>query len=358
MLLPSLRRMGIGGIFALTMAGLTLQSCNPLMPRAKKESVSSVSVAFDPTVLGDLAAHMKTLQIRVFSVVNDQTSAQEGADIRLAIEAQKKDYTIENIALGLKEIEISILNESDLALGTGKVRILVKPGLNKTEPVVIKLKKIDNPVTSITLAFVIKGKIGDQDLAASVKRVDFSWKTETTAQNGISNLVRSTGETEAGGISFTEIKPILDSDCVKCHKEGNAKGKLKLDRFPFESGLIADSNELLKEIMNRIQDEDAPMPPAGLMEDGKINSFKSWEDNKFALANIPAGTNSFSTTLPDLRVSDKLSGVITLYGDNDIKLGEKEITPYVIEENGKVSQELEFSLAQPAVVIPVVVEVE
>lgn len=358
MLNVSLRRIGLGGIFALSMVGFSLQSCSSLKPRSLQENTSSVSVAFDPTVLGDVAANMKTLQIRVFKVVNELTSTQEGGDSRLAIEQQKKDYTLEKISLGLKEIEISILNESDLALGTGKIRVLVRPGINKTYAVIIKIKKISNPVTTVALNFLIRGDIDGQDLMVNVKKVEFSWKTEMAAQSGVVLLNRGIDIAGPSQVTYDEIKSVLEGNCVSCHKEGLAKAKLKVDRFPFVSGSIANQADLMAAIMVRIQDVDAPMPPAALMAVDKIDLVKAWETGGFAKSAVASGSNSFTAGLVDMRTTDKLTGVVTLYGEGDVKLGEKEISPYIVEENGVLKQDVELTLPAPVVSIPIVVQPE
>jgi uncharacterized membrane protein/mono/diheme cytochrome c family protein len=68
------------------------------------------------------------------------------------------------------------------------------------------------------------------------------------------------------------IQPIFDQRCVQCHKEGKAKGKLRMDRFDelmkggFEGPAVIPGNAAASRIVERMvlpEDDDLHMPPAG-----------------------------------------------------------------------------------------------
>lgn len=347
---PSHSRSGVSLLIALVTA---LSACTPLSPRKLigkgGDDTSNVSVAFDPSTLGELAQSMKTLQVRIYKVENDVTGAQEGDAQRFAIESQRREYTISDVQLGLKDIEVAILDTQDLALGTGKVRVLVKPGKNKTEPLVIKLTQIVQPIVTLPIEIKVDGAGAAQVQAAAIE-----WQTATTAMRTVSLSAASTGGLTAN--YETDIKPIMEAECVSCHREGNAKRKLKLDRWPFVSGNIADSAQLLAVVMERIQNAEDPMPQAGLMDSALIDKMKDWQAADF-LASAPTGGQMlFRGAIADLKVSEALSCTLVLTAVDGIELLRKDLGGHVVQESGVLTHSLTLDLEAPSVDIPIVVE--
>ncbi|MBC7980719.1 MAG: hypothetical protein H7Y36_09180 [Armatimonadetes bacterium] len=85
------------------------------------------------------------------------------------------------------------------------------------------------------------------------------------------------------------IHPILESRCIKCHKEGNSKGKLRMDTFDLlvkggkegsalEAGNASDSNMIIRAELP--DDDEEHMPPEGKpqIEDHELLIVKWWID--------------------------------------------------------------------------------
>ncbi len=86
------------------------------------------------------------------------------------------------------------------------------------------------------------------------------------------------------------VAPILERRCVQCHKEGKAKGKLRMDTFEmlvkggkegpaFEAGNSANSNIIIRPELP--EDDEEHMPPEGKkdIEDYELAVLKWWIDS-------------------------------------------------------------------------------
>jgi hypothetical protein len=329
---------------------LTSVACDPLKPGLKRnKDTSSVSVAIDPTTLGDLADQMQTLQVRIFRVENDQRGAAEGEAQRFPIERQRQEYTVRGITLGMKEFEVAILDTNDFALGTGKVRVLVQPGKNRTEPLVIRLTEVVQPQAHVPMELKLSGAG-----AALVQSASVHWQSVTGSGDVALTLVPAPN---AGAVGYAQdVKPILEANCVPCHREGNALRKLKLDRFPFVSTYILDRDALLAEVIARIQDVDAPMPQDGNLEQPLIDKLLAWQAGGF-LADAPAaGEVVFKGVIENQRVADLVAADLTLSGTDGARLLQKDLEPYLVEEGATFNVSLTVDLEDPSVEIPIVVE--
>lgn len=324
-------------------------ACTNVKPRHQNDESSHVSVAFDPAAIGELANQMKTLRFRIYDVQNDVRGAQEGQDNSQAIEAQKTEYTLEGIQLGWKDLEVSILDAQSNALGTGALRILVKPGLNQAGPLVVKIAPLPQTTTNLGIQLTLKSE-AEADPASYVKKAVFAWKAQDAATSGEIEL--TLGDATIG---FDRVLPVIEENCYGCHTaSNNGNKKLKLSVYPFKSGLIADQGELLAKIMERVQNADSPMPQDGLMAQDKIDLMKAWQAGGFAAASTAAG--SFRGELKDLKVTDKITGTLTLYGVDGVELAKQEIAAHTVEINGLLSFEAQLDLAAPSVAVQIVVE--
>ena len=71
------------------------------------------------------------------------------------------------------------------------------------------------------------------------------------------------------------IKKIVGNKCIGCHK-GYGAGNLNLETYE-NVKLSAQKN-----LLNRINDTDYPMPKSGLMSQKNRDAFQKWKDNGFA----------------------------------------------------------------------------
>jgi len=102
------------------------------------------------------------------------------------------------------------------------------------------------------------------------------------------------------GVDFNkDIKPILESRCVKCHGEKKQKGEYRLDNAKDilvagdseETPIVAGSPEksYLLKLVSMTDDDDDVMPPkGGTLTKDQVAKIKAWikEGAKF-----PAGVN-------------------------------------------------------------------
>lgn len=95
----------------------------------------------------------------------------------------------------------------------------------------------------------------------------------------------------------TDIQPILEARCVKCHGEKKQKGEYRLsnakdivvagesEEHPLVAGKAAKS--YIVKLINMSEDDDDVMPPkGGTLTKDQIAKIKSWID---AGAKFPAG---------------------------------------------------------------------
>ena len=83
-----------------------------------------------------------------------------------------------------------------------------------------------------------------------------------------------------------EIKPILESRCVKCHGEKKQKGDFRLDNAAdlIDSGDSAPNvvagapgESYLVELIAMTEDDDDVMPPkGGVLEKAQVDKIKQW----------------------------------------------------------------------------------
>jgi len=86
------------------------------------------------------------------------------------------------------------------------------------------------------------------------------------------------------------VAPIFERRCVECHKQGKAKGKLRMDTFEmlvkggkegpaFEAGNSANSNIIIRSELP--EDDEEHMPPEGKkdLEDHELAVLKWWIDS-------------------------------------------------------------------------------
>ena len=345
-------------------AALALASCDTLKPHNVTRDLSRVAVSFDPTApgIGPLAAQMKTLQVRVFGLTNDVVGPQEGADQSFPIVQQQKEYDITGVHLGMKRFDVAILDANGAALGVGTLKWLVKPGLNHTDPLIIKIKSAEQQVASISLDFAFTAD-GNVDPTPQIKKVVLKWKTENSSQSGELELTKS-GAVATNALGFADVKSIFldngDATCAAsgCHSGAHPSAKLDLASFPFKSGKIADKATLMKAVVDRMNDQDNPMPPDGVLAADVLNKIAAWQTGGFLETAPAAGTvdKDYRAKIDGLKVTDKLSGTLIVTGENGVEIYKEDVTSYVIEQNGVMKMSCNINVAAPTVAIPIEVQ--
>jgi hypothetical protein len=108
---------------------------------------------------------------------------------------------------------------------------------------------------------------------------------------------------------FGQVKPLLESRCVECHRGAKAKGGLRLDDavaaraggdtgVVFQPGVIKDSLLLHRIITD---DEDKAMPPSGArLTAGEVKLLERWIAEGATWPDMPLARRSFSDAADDL----------------------------------------------------------
>ncbi len=353
---PSMKLKPLSLAALLAAGALSAQSCS-LKPRGGgARNTAKLAVAFDSSALpAALAAQMKTLQVRVFRVEGTTRTGAPELEVPIGIVAGQAEYVIKGVKIGLKEIEVAILDADGNALGLGVVQHLVTPGVNQVKQLRIEIAAIANALTTVAIDLGLSTE-AESNPTTLVQKAVFTWSTQNGHQSGVLELARAAA-VAPGTVTYAEIKPILDENCVSCHKSitgGPGNNKLKLNEFPFKSGkpALAGNAALMAEVLKRIQDAASPMPQDDLMPQAMIDKVKAWQTAGYL--GLVVSDGRFKGAIPQLKVADLLLGTVVFTGENGVKLGEKTITPAVIEADKPVKLDLTLDMQDPTLHVPIV----
>jgi hypothetical protein len=234
---------------------------------------------------------------------------------------------------------------------------MVVPGKNTTSPITVTLSAVPDAKTTVAIDLGLTAN-APYDAATLVKKVVIVWKTQSGSESGTLELVRPEA-TSPAALSYVDMKPIIDDNCISCHKSATAGNKLKLDVFPFKSGKIQDAKALLAKIIERVNNLDNPMPPSdedepSLLPKETLDKFAAWQTGGFLAAPVVAD-GRYRGVLPALKVSDMLACTMTVTGDGGTVLDKEDLAPYVVAPNKPVSFDYVLQIEDPTVSVPIVV---
>lgn len=93
---------------------------------------------------------------------------------------------------------------------------------------------------------------------------------------GICFMSACGGESE--GVTYNdEVKTTMSNYCVTCHSGSAPSAGLSLNTYANVKDAVEN-----KGLLDRIQDENEPMPPGGLMPETEIQIIKDWMDGGFS----------------------------------------------------------------------------
>lgn len=229
---------------------------------------AGVNVALSAQDMAYLASHNPTkVRIRVFAVVDGQKGDQEGNDSLFDLVQDSATYKVEKVKLGLKEFEVSILNEATETVGSGSGRHLVKPGLSQMEPISIKLIPPEVRRRNLDLNLFVQVEIpGEQP--------------KTT---------------------YVDVKNTILQACAGCHTDKmpdgspkEPKGGLILTDFPYVSVTHPErsQDDLVYDMVYWMKDPTDPMPPRPdpRVPTDKIDLIEKWRTD--GLIKFPSADQS------------------------------------------------------------------
>lgn len=158
-----------------------------------------------------------------------------------------------------------------------------------------------------------------------------------------------------GSVDFkSEILPIFESKCFRCHGKGESKGGLKLDadeisRHIRASGAIRPGNSGRSDLVERLETDDADekMPKNGTMDKAQIELVKKWIDEGAKLdgsapdpiTKAPAAPQPVKGSWTNKEGKTIEATLLKVEGPNAIlKLGDGRAVPYPIDNLSPESQ--------------------
>ncbi len=278
----------------------TLQlSCSPLEPDLKPppQTSSKIVLAFNTKNLNLDEEKPRTIRVRVFFVKDDQRYKQEGEDIFFKFNSEQNQITLSQLQIGLKEIEISIINDQGEVIGSGFFRHIIKEGDEVLEkPVIIEIHKRE---------------IRRQNL----------------------NLLLNYTLTEDPITTYQDIKPIFKKyDCISCHDNS----QLNLTAFPFvfDSQKFSSQEKFVQEMIQRISSQDAnKMMPPSWYGDKKVSAEDIEKMNQWLQDKLPKSISDSSNI--------EIKKIVCRYFNST----ENEVNEWLIDGYGKLNFTLENLIA-------------
>ncbi len=241
---------------AVAALGLYVSACNPLSPSGGREKTEGgVQVALSAQDMKLLAGENPTkVRIRVYAVIDGAKSDQEGNDAVFDLLQNQATYKVSKVKLGMKEFEVTILNDRIEAVGSGSARHLVKPGLQQMDPISIQLVPPEIRRRSVAMDLFVQVEVPG----------------------------------EGAKTTYLDVKGIIQNCVGACHTDrapdGNPtepKGGLILKNFPFTSVLHPDwtQDDIVADMVYWMKDMTDPMPPPAAgsrVPNEKIDLVEKW----------------------------------------------------------------------------------
>lgn len=91
----------------------------------------------------------------------------------------------------------------------------------------------------------------------------------------VSFAVASCGDDTSEDVTFSDVESVFKSNCIGCHETGE-------NYAPVFSGYDGVKDKAMNgALLDRIQSDTAPMPPAGKMAAEDIQVFIDWADGGY-----------------------------------------------------------------------------
>ena len=331
-------------------------ACTALQPSHETINRHSVSLMMNASTLPqEVLDRMKNLRIRVFSLTAAGRGQQDGADSLFSLSGftGEREFKIEGIQLGNKELVVDVLDGTNGIIGTGSLKLLVQPGLNLVqEKLVIKLIPAEQAIRNLPVDVTV-GATG-------------------------TNAVTAWGDVKA---LFTSTPPYR---CAGCHSsDPDSNSGLDLSSFPFKSDNSSDQKEIVSGIISRVKGEGGFMPPGNgqKMGQSEVTLLSRWLDGglqqggsspQLTLAKLvlkwecgvekgevlltpkPGEANRYITELKSLKVGEKIKFKLKAMGIDDVVLGEAENNEgWIVDLSSPLKVNLTVNTATPSVAVQI-----
>ncbi len=207
-----------------------------------------------------------SLRVRIFKVVGDAASEQEGEDKTFPIDTQEQhNYRLDGVRLGMKEFLLEVLNANAEVIGEGRVRHLVKPGAQHMEErIEIKLHDPTRRRRDVPVEFFV-------------------------ALTGVPGQENKT--------TYLDVRPIFQRNCLNCHaatSQPEPGGGLVLSAFPFVSRTFTAQDDIVRDLLKWVTALEYPMPPPpnARVPAADVAAIRKWADDGLPAA--PVGSDDLS----------------------------------------------------------------
>ena len=256
----------LGKVLVFALAGsMTLSQCTRLQPSGALEPAppvssgpiaGSVAVSLDFQSLGIALGAGSHLTVRVFRLVKQSggeeiCADQEGADRDADLAAMQGSFTLDQLTVGRKEIQVGVISDLGDQIGFGTLRLSVSLGINEVaDPLMMNWLTPEQRIRDLGVAFDV-------------------------------SFIAPGFENE---VIYSDVESIVQTHCsASCHNTSGfeANGKLDMSAFPFRSGLRPTQQEIVSMSLQAMVDLTYPMPKRGYprVPDDERQKISDWFDS-------------------------------------------------------------------------------
>ena len=352
----------------LTLSAALVPGCTPLQPsdgsqnQPPTESQGNVmkfqlaGAALRSLIDDGAQVHVQIVKLKQNADGTESPGDKEGNERVAKLASDSQDFLIDQLEIGRKEVQISIVSSLEDQVGYGALRVSIGLGLTEIQdPLMIKL-----------VPFELRRRDWDAGL-------DVSFITQ-----GHENEV-----------IYSEVKDVIDRKCANaCHNATAFKGALDLSSFPFRSENLPTQEDIVKESLTAMVDLTYPMPPrpeAKLPAEEQA-SIQAWVDSglptkhstadqynalvervsiKWALQGTPpqsgqldlvkSGDMHFGTAMRSMQIGGKYDLDVLVLGPSGVVLKEEAFPSLLLRGKGAFERAIRVNYVPPTLRVPIII---
>ena len=350
------------------MSGIFMAGCTPLQPnegaRNQSPTESQVNVmkfqlagaALRSLIDDGAQVHVQVVKLVQNADGTESLGDKEGTERVAKLTSDSQDFLIDQLEVGRKEIQISIVSSLEDQVGYGALRVSIGLGVNEIlDPLMIKL-----------IPFELRRR--DWDAGLDVTFVTQGHENE---------------------VVYSEVKDVIDRKCANsCHNAAAFKGALDLSTFPFRSDNLATQEDIVKESLLAIVDLTYPMPPRpeARIPAEEQASIQAWADSglptkhstadqynalvervslKWVMQGTPSqsgqldlvksGDMRFGTSMRSMQIGGKYDVSVLVLGPSGVVLKEETFPNLLLRGKGAFERAIRINYVPPTLRVPIIV---
>ena len=350
------------------MSGIFMAGCTPLQPnegarnQSPTESQGNVmkfqlaGAALRSLIDDGAQVHVQVVKLVQNADGTESLGDKEGTERVAKLTSDSQDFLIDQLEVGRKEIQISIVSSLEDQVGYGALRVSIGLGVNEIlDPLMIKL-----------IPFELRRR--DWDAGLDVTFVTQGHENE---------------------VVYSEVKDVIDRKCANsCHNAAAFKGALDLSTFPFRSDNLATQEDIVKESLLAIVDLTYPMPPRpeARIPAEEQASIQAWADSglptkhstadqynalvervslKWVMQGTPSqsgqldlvksGDMRFGTSMRSMQIGGKYDVSVLVLGPSGVVLKEETFPNLLLRGKGAFERAIRINYVPPTLRVPIIV---